>query len=669
MKWHVFINTRLHWLPPLFVALVVWLVALYSLQLDKHQALLAQQQAVTQSLGQTRVQLESVVHSTASRVEGLIAMIKLEPNLSQQRYRDFAHQLIADFPLIQNIGAAPDLTVRYMYPYQGNEAIVGLNYLDIPAQAQAALQAKEARALVLAGPVNLMQGGVGFIGRFPVFISDDEGEHFWGLVSSVMRAEQVYQAAGLDDTALVLAMRGQDAQGAQGAVFFGDEAVFAQQPILQTVNLPYGSWQLAALPADGWLKASPNAAWIGFIFSLLGLGLVALTWYIGRLWQQRRAHMEALKQAVQQAQAADRAKSAFLANMSHEIRTPMNGILGLSDLALNETEPNKIKQQLVKIRQSGALLLTILNDILDFSKIDADQLTLDPQPFAMRELIKPLVDLFGPLAKNKGLVFKIDLQVGVQQVFLADEMRLRQVLNNLLSNAVKFTQTGEIRLSVRQHQAWLIFEVQDSGIGLTAEQQAALFRPFQQADASITRQYGGTGLGLVISQRLVKAMGGEAIEVVSQLGQGACFRFKLPCVEVDKPASAILNPNKTFAPSLQGHILLVEDNDINQEVATHLLAQMGVEVTLAENGEQAVALARQQRFDVILMDIQMPVMDGYQATQSIRQFDTAIPIIALTAAAMVEDKQKALASGMNDHLAKPIVRTQLYEKLALYLHA
>ncbi len=667
MSFSAFIKSG-YWLPGVAVALLLAWLADYSLRLDQRQALLAQQQAVAQSLGQLRVQLESVIHSSASRVEGLVAMIKLEPTLTQARYETFAHQLIVDFPLIQNIGAAPDLTVRYMYPYQGNEAIVGLNYLDIPAQAQAALQAKHARRLVVAGPVSLMQGGEGFIARYPIYRQQDEQEVFWGLISTVVRSERLYQAAGLYNAALQLSIRGRDAKGEAGEVFFGEAALWSQEPVVQTVRLPYGSWQLAALPMGGWLQASPNASWIKLGFVLLGLLLVGASWYIGWLWQQRRLTTRALEQALAQAQAADKAKSAFLANMSHEIRTPMNGILGLSELALKESQLARIQGYVEKIQRSGTLLLTILNDILDFSKIEAGKLSLDPQPFTLNTLVKPLVDVFGPLAKHKGLVFKIRLQLDLKQAYLSDGVRLRQVLNNLLSNAIKFSEQGEIELSVQLVDAWLVFEVRDSGIGMTPSQQALLFQPFSQADTSITRQYGGTGLGLVISQRLIQALGGEGLRVESSLNQGSCFSFRIPAQAVATPL--VRDEANSRAPvRLGGRILLVEDNEINQEVAQAMLVDLGLTVTLAQNGEQAVALARQQRFDVILMDIQMPMMDGYQATQAIRQFDAAIPIIALTAAAMVEDQHKALAAGMNAHLAKPIVRAQLVEKLALYLAA
>ncbi|MDR9500029.1 MAG: ATP-binding protein, partial [Hydrogenovibrio sp.] len=637
-------------LPALITALVVWGLAHYYSQVAHQKAQLEQRQNVSHTLGQLRMQLESTIISSASRIEGLIAFIKLHPQLSQQQYRNFAAELIEDYPLIQNIAAAPDLTVRFMYPYEGNEAIVGKSYLDIPAQKQGALKAKQARTLVLAGPVNLLQGGVGFIARYPIFIQASDGERFWGLVSSVMPTQTLYQSAGLTrDTGLKLAIRGQDATGTKGEVFFGEEDVFTSQPVLQRVTLPHGAWQLAALPEKGWLKHAPSDWQTQVIFWGLGSLLVALAAYIGRLWQQRRQHALALEKSARQAQAANRAKSEFLANMSHEIRTPLNGILGLSDLARSERNDNRRDSHLIQLHHSAELLLALINDILDFSKIEAGKMTLDPQPFQLKHLIKSLTGLFGPMARKKALTLKLDIRLSASTWLLADSLRLRQVLSNLLSNAIKFTPDGQVTLSVTEttqnHQAWLVFRVSDTGIGMTPAQQTNLMRPFHQADTSITREYGGTGLGLVISQRLIQAMGGSGLTLNSTPDQGTDVGFRIPLHIVKAPENAP-NAFESSAPqppkTLQGRVLLVEDNAINQTVAEGQLARLGLTVEVADNGQKAVQCMHEKQYDVVLMDIQMPVMDGYQATRSIRLFDRDTPIIALTAAAMIEDRQKAL---------------------------
>jgi signal transduction histidine kinase/CheY-like chemotaxis protein len=667
----------LYALPALLIALIVWGVTHYYTLMVHQQAQLKQRQAVSHALGQLRMQLESTVISSASRIEGLIAFIKLNPQLSQASYKAFAAELIHDYPLIQNIAAAPNLTVRYMYPYEGNEAIVGKSYRDIPAQKRAAIKAIQARALVLAGPVNLLQGGLGFIARYPVFVRDESGnERFWGLVSSVMPTQTVYEAAGLTQTAeLKLAIRGQDAKGASGKVFYGDTTVFQTQPVVQNVRLPHGHWQLAAVPQNGWQTHAPEAWKIQALFWGLGALLIALTAYIGRLWQQRRQHTLALEKAASEAQAANRAKSEFLANMSHEIRTPLNGILGLSELAQSESDATKRDAQLQKLHHSGELLLALLNDILDFSKIEAGKLSLDPQPFQLRQLIKSLTELLGPQARKKDLSLKLDLQLPPDTWLQADCLRLRQILSNLLSNAIKFTSEGQIILSVQKrtqnHQAWLFFTVSDTGIGLSQTQQNHLMQPFHQADSSITREYGGTGLGLVISQRLVQALGGKGLTLTSEPEKGTdvCFSIPMetatPPTENDTVFASNQTPQKLFMEG--GRVLLVEDNAINQEVACGQLQQLGLTVEVADNGKKAVKCLQQHDYDLVLMDIQMPEMDGYQATQAIRAFDANTPIIALTAAAMIEDKQKALKAGMNAHLSKPIERQKLIDTLCDHL--
>ncbi|NCC41599.1 MAG: response regulator, partial [Gammaproteobacteria bacterium] len=366
------------------------------------------------------------------------------------------------------------------------------------------------------------------------------------------------------------------------------------------------------------------------------------------------------------------AKSAFLANMSHEIRTPMTGIIGMAQLALDTGLDARQLDYVRKIERSALSLLGILNDILDFSKIEAGKLAVEHTPFALRQVVEDVIELLEHSAREKQLALDVELDPALAERYLGDPLRLKQILTNLIGNAIKFTPRGQVRLSVHPGVGGrLRFEVRDSGIGISAEQQQELFKPFSQADSSTTRQYGGTGLGLVVSAQLVELMGGH-IEVDSQLGHGSCFRFEILVEPVAEPAPDAIEAKPAASGCTQDtalepasdrlasrpfagrRILLVEDNAINQQIVRGLLADTGLLIEVADNGQRAVELFRARPQELIFMDIQMPVMDGYEAARRIRALDPRVPIIALTANAFPEDIEKAKAAGMSAHLSKPI---------------
>ena len=381
-----------------------------------------------------------------------------------------------------------------------------------------------------------------------------------------------------------------------------------------------------------------------------------------------------LLRALEASEAANRAKSAFLANMSHEIRTPMHGILGLAAMLSAEGANPRQQAHLVKLEDTAQHLMGILNDVLDISKIEAGKVALDLGVFDPAALLQAVCSVIEPQAQGKGLYFKLDADAALPVCLLGDALRLKQILINLAGNAVKFTERGGVTLGARierrtADKLLVRFSVDDTGVGISIQDQERIFTAFEQADNSFTREHGGTGLGLTICRHFAELMG-SAIELQSTPGQGSCFSLAVNLgLELAAAAPGAAAATGQAVPLRGARVLVAEDDLLNQEIVVGLLEEAGVKVDLAADGAAAIELATRNAYDLILMDLHMPVMDGVDASRRIRQLPghRTTPIIALTADAFSSVREQCLQAGMNDHISKPFDADQLYDVVRKWL--
>ncbi|MBL8212252.1 MAG: response regulator [Bryobacterales bacterium] len=379
------------------------------------------------------------------------------------------------------------------------------------------------------------------------------------------------------------------------------------------------------------------------------------------LEERIRQRTEQLERAMQKAQAANQAKSEFLANMSHELRTPMNGVLGMIDIVLDSPLTGEQREQLETAQRCANSLLAILNDVLDLSKIEAGKMVLERLPFDLRVLTEDIVRSHRSRASKKGITISVDVSPEIPRKITADPLRIRQILSNLLSNAVKFTERGAVKVVLLRAPGTgeLVLEVIDTGVGIPEDKLSCIFEKFTQADGSISRKFGGTGLGLTITKMLVEMHEGQ-IDVHSQVGKGSTFRVTLPaylCLTEPAEEPKAARASKTVARSEpQASILLVEDNHVNQKVVQAILRKKGYHVDVANHGREALEYLELLAYNIVLMDVQMPILDGLETTRAIRADARfrKLPIVAMTAHAMSGDRERCLAAGMNGYIAKPV---------------
>ncbi|WP_417524657.1 ATP-binding protein [Marinovum sp.] len=660
----------------MLLALIVALVTLYVRERDQSHAFNAETLANGELMA-TRSALESALYKRLSLPIALEAFVKANPGFTARDFENFAHSLKESVPGVMSLQLAPDAVVTYLTDVERNRAAIGHDLIADPARRPAVLRSIEERKFIVAGPLTLKQGGLAIIARLPIFLEGFESrtgfDEFWGFATILIDVDALFADAGLGgiDPRVDLAIRGVDALGTDGALIVGEAGVFDTASTFAEVVLPNGSWQLAAVPNEKAFVRDTSWFFLGAILGgVLLVGLISVLVY-------RQGSRELLN-AKEQAEAASKLKSDFIAVMSHEMRTPLNGILGAVDL-LRSTELTEEQSTYADTASTaGEHLLRQINDVLDVSRAETGSLRLESTPIDVEEIVGNAIQVTGSAATSRNLKL-VSTLTAPDHALTGDSHRIRQVLVNLIGNAVKFTDAGRITVQAtpRRQEHGLTemeFSVIDSGIGIPEDQQGRVFDDFVTLETGYARNADGSGLGLAISRRIVQAMGGE-IGVESTPGVGSRFWFRLPLrwddtaartAEDAVPAAHGAVPLRD-GPVAPLDILLVEDNETNRMVARELLTRAGHAITEARDGLEGVEMAQGRAYDVILMDVSMPRMDGIKATEAIRAGhgpNCRTPIVGLTAHAMPGECARFRKAGMSACLSKPIRVQQLYEAVA-----
>lgn len=620
---------------------------------------------------QEKLKAEYTVNSTIDRVE-----IKLESyiqkvgflkktieagiDLDDAYFESIASRLYGDDPAVKTIELAPNGIIQNVYPFKENQKAIGMDMLAEHERKEAATLAKDTRKYTLEGPYDLKQGGKGALLYDPIYVN----EEFWGFSILVIDWDAFLDEIHLSDlkkASYDFVIWKKDRSTKEKIVIAQSSKNIDSNTLLIKCKLPNNKWNFEIVPKQGWINT--------YVIRSLVIASVLIDFLVtAAIAQFEIRHRKDLEYASQiewqakKAQEASAAKSRFLFSMSHDIRTPMNAIMGYTELMeKNVGNIEKEKDYLSKIHSSSKFLLDLINSILEMARIESGKETLNIKACNIFDVLDSLNSVFEKLAHEKGLEYQCTIKIQHPYIY-CDPIKLEEILLNIIGNSIKYTDEGMVLIQIEEGESGQFqCMIQDTGIGMSEAYLPHAFEDFSREKSGTQTSVKGTGLGLSIVKSLVELMHGT-IEISSQVNQGTTTRMKFH-FEIAKESELEKNQETNIIDLKGKHILLAEDNDLNAEIAMTLLSDYGLIVDHVSDGIACVKQVKEKEYDVVLMDIQMPNMDGYQATQKIREFSD-IPIVAMTANAFEEDKQKALSIGMNGHIAKPIDMDKVIKTLS-----